>query len=631
MPWTKPNFPSIQLACLKAYLDSSPTFEGNVYCYSGYLDVYFGAFGPELFPKFAHYQQLGEIPFLLLFAKRFLDGCDDLGEIARNLDGISETTTITESDIDALDKSTKAFIVERIIPKLSKDRKNVIGFTLNYNQVYASVYSIYLLREFAPTYDFVFLLGGMSAAQPVVVDTLRRIEVDAYLCTGEGEGRLELFLEGLSTGRFESDLSTGDTESTLPPGICHVSESRDLRSWSPTNQGGQVTSLSDLPLPDYDEYFETLRSFCANDETFESFRAQTCCLLVEGSRGCFANCDFCGLNHLWDGFRHQQGNEVLSRTLALINKYKVSSVSFVDNVSDTWFRQFVADIIAGNSSIPSFLEIRASHSEKYWVQMYLAGIKEVQVGIEALSSSLLRKMNKGTKVIQNLQAHKYLQELGIEAHNNIITHHSRSTVQDVDETQRILEHIPHFRVMNTSKFGMQVGSPIYDELGDDEKRALVPARGVYASGVPKQIRQLLFGFYFEPPHNRGQEAVMKRWDNFIEWYDSYVSRINRGNPILSVQHYNLGDRQFSFICDTRNEEYSHETLEGVASQIYEFCHRGRSREEICARFDLDGHEFSRILDPFLVRRWTIRCDDRYLSLATRPANTLISAYISEIQ
>jgi len=65
--------------------------------------------------------------------------------------------------------------------------------------------------------------------------------------------------------------------------------------------------------------------------------------------------------------------------------------------------------------ITAFMECRVHHPEVYWTKLALAGVEAIQVGIEALSPTLIRSMNKGTRAKQNLLVQKWLKELGIES------------------------------------------------------------------------------------------------------------------------------------------------------------------------------------------------------------------------
>ena len=87
-----------------------------------------------------------------------------------------------------------------------------------------------------------------------------------------------------------------------------------LRGLSPQNPPkikhaaffNQMTELSDLSPPDYDDYFELLQSFSPEKTFFPT-------LPMEMSRGCWwhrplkdgksTGCAFCNLNLQWEGYR----------------------------------------------------------------------------------------------------------------------------------------------------------------------------------------------------------------------------------------------------------------------------------------------------------------------------------------
>ena len=58
----------------------------------------------------------------------------------------------------------------------------------------------------------------------------------------------------------------------------------------------------------------------------------------------------------------------------------------------------------------------------------------MQIGIEALSSRLLKKLHKGTSAIQNLEIMKNCEALEIRSVSNLILQFPASDEQDVAET-----------------------------------------------------------------------------------------------------------------------------------------------------------------------------------------------------
>ena len=78
-----------------------------------------------------------------------------------------------------------------------------------------------------------------------------------------------------------------------------------------------------------------------------------------------------------------------------------------------------------------FSEIRATTSWAELKVMGKAGMQEVQIGIEALSTPLLKKLHKGTSAIQNLEIMKNCEALGIENISNLILYFPGSDERDV--------------------------------------------------------------------------------------------------------------------------------------------------------------------------------------------------------
>ena len=89
------------------------------------------------------------------------------------------------------------------------------------------------------------------------------------------------------------------------------------------------------------------------------------------------------------------------------------------------------------------------------------GMQTVQIGIEALSSRLLKKLHKGTTVIQNLQIMRNCEALGIENRSNLILQFPGSDARDVAETLNVLEFAKPFYALKAVNFWLGMGSPVW--------------------------------------------------------------------------------------------------------------------------------------------------------------------------
>ncbi len=630
LPWAKPNYPSIQIGALKAYIDSAIDGEANCYAYSAYLNIYFNAFGTKLFDKFYDYHKSRELTYLFIYAKNFINPGLDYKSLVSEFNKHDIDSKITPTESIRIEEATFNFIENILVPNLNTSAPNIIAFSLNYSQVYASLCCLEYLSRYHRKLPMTFVIGGMSAVQPHVVDVLKELETDAFVCAGEGEQKLTKLLKEailLHAGNKSKHLSK---VMRSVEGVFHISDKVDLYNRDESLYLNQIKSIGGLPSPDYAEYFSTLKSLCDSTSAFESLKSSISYLLIEGSRGCFAKCDFCGLTYLWDGFRTKSSKEVLSSCLELISKHGVPAVNFVDNVTDAWSNRFAKEIIRSKSNIKSFLEIRANHPFEYWVQLYLSGVDEVQIGIEAISAPLLRHMNKGTTVTQNLRVHKYLQELEIKAYNNLITHHVHSELEDIQETKRILQATTHLRPFSLCRFGYQVGSPLYKGLSGSQKKNLQVQTVFPRSGVPDYLHKYLIDYLYEPTLETDEEQrlLTKEWDSFRDWYTDQLNKQKDCQPFLRVSPYNFENCQFSIIEDGRFNELEVTKIYNLESLIYQYCHDGKSEEKINKHFQLKSHETMKILTKFINKKWMLKLDKDYLSIAIRPKNVVINEFIA---
>jgi hypothetical protein len=108
-----------------------------------------------------------------------------------------------------------------------------------------------------------------------------------------------------------------------------------------------------------------------------------------------------------------------------------------------------------------FSEIRATTTRPELSQMAQAGIQEVQIGIEALATSLLVKLHKGTTAIQNLEIMRDCEALGIINYSNLILHFPGSDELDVAETLRSLDFAGPYRPLKAVGFWLGLGSPVW--------------------------------------------------------------------------------------------------------------------------------------------------------------------------
>jgi radical SAM superfamily enzyme YgiQ (UPF0313 family) len=610
MPWARPEAPSIQIASLKAHLDRALQRRDDCRAYSAFFSILHDCRGRGFQRFFRTCEFYGEQVYKHLYVRRF-DPAQSRGgiELRRLLETIRSPLAQPPSlrALNGLERATRSFLDRRVAPNLIARGLNLVGFTLNFHQVYSSLYAAEHLRRTFPDRHFLFVYGGSSVSFPAVYKLLVERGVGGVIVVGEGEKKLELLVRTFEKLPFSRAGNVPGAAAGLDPGLVVIGDKVDFSSRNPAHYATQITSLNELALPDYDEYFSALRRACADEQSYAAYCASTN-VLVEGSRGCFGRCDFCAMNRSWHGFRKRSADRIVRDTIALTRKYRTSRVMFVDNVCDAWAADYARMLLQTGVRQRSFMELRADHPEQFWTSLALAGVETVQIGVEALSSALLKAMGKGIRAVQNLAAHKCLVELGIRQQNQLITHHPASTLADVRETRRVLELVPHLAPFVPTEFQLMVGSPLYEGLSQQE-RATPKLNLIYSSAVPRSLRP-------------GRE-VRRAWSSFERHYERERARQQAQRPRLDVVKVAPDTLR---ITDTRGGTMLCAEFSGAAARIYDVCHGGLKLSGIVRATGLSPETVKAGLARFLRSKFVLRVDDDYLSLATRPRDELLRRF-----
>ncbi|MGZ3708523.1 MAG: hypothetical protein ACXWPM_06870, partial [Bdellovibrionota bacterium] len=261
----------------------------------------------------------------------------------------------------------------------------------------------------------------------------------------------------------------------------------------------------------------------------------------------------------------------------------------------------------------------AHHPEKFWTKLATAGLWAAQIGIEALSSELLIKIGKGTRVIQNLMAQKYLCELGVSSQSNLITHHPKSTLADIEETKRVLLATPHFPELNLCHFRLGEESPIFEALSAEEKSNLK----LFSDGkIAGQLPEFASDWGYELPESlKLSPELHEAWDEFLHWYKTVYRRAISEKTHLTVKRRSEGRLT---VTDARGPKLQVIELEGTRARLYDHCHKASRREELLG-LGWDEATLDSDLSFLTASNLLIEVDQAFLSLALRPKSELLGA------
>jgi ribosomal peptide maturation radical SAM protein 1 len=603
-PWPLYNRPSIQLGTLKAYLRSIYP-DLPVEAHHIYLKLA-AAIGYRQYHEISKRTWLAETIYAaLLYPQR-------LQQIEKFFN--------QESDRKSVLRTAGFGSVTAGVKKISDDFINsrnwgdylLAGFSVSLCQLTSALYFIKRIKEKFP--KLIIVIGGSTFSGSTAEGFFKLFpEVNAVI-NGEGE---------LPFSQLIACLMKLPSLSGIPPikGLSIPEVAEDHRA---TVGFQQLASLNSLPPPDYDDYFDLLRSLDSQSAFFPL-------LPVETSRGCWwqqsnasgkaTGCAFCNLNLQWEGYRIKEPSQVVAEINHLTAKHQTLSVSLVDNVLPrNTSTEVFAKLERLKKDLRLFSEIRATTSWAELKAMRKAGMQEVQIGIEALSTPLLKKLHKGTSAIQNLEIMKNCEALGIENISNLILYFPGSDQGDVALTLQSIEFALPYRPLKTAAFWLGRGSPVWCNPKAYGIRAVFNHPN-WAVLFPRKIFQNL-GFMIQA--YRGDLGYQRKiWQpvkkKVATWHKIYAALHEEPSrsPILSLRD---GD-EFLIIRQRRiNTEPLNHRLRGTSRKIYLFCSRHRSLKKIRGRFPAFAEDkIDAFLQMMVAKKLMFEENDRYLSLAV-PVN-----------
>jgi ribosomal peptide maturation radical SAM protein 1 len=489
--------------------------------------------------------------------------------------------------------------LEECLGEVLRRRPVLVGFT----QRVASLALARRLKRATPQTAVVF--GGANCEGVMGFELARQFPFIDAVVSGEGESVLP---ELVRRARAGADLAAG------LPGVYTPANTRH----QPANGGYPntpvVRDLDALPFPDFDDYFDQARA----DPPGAGGKAA---LVMELSRGCWwgekQHCAFCSINGATMAFLSKSAARALAEIDHLAARYPGRRFEMADNILDVKYFHDLLPALASRPSGPRlFFEVKANLRKDQLLLLRDAGVREIQPGIESLSTPVLRLMRKGVRALQNVQPLKWCRELGVAPHGSIIWGFPGEPPAEYEAMARLipwLTHLPppaHAEAIDLERF-----SPYFtaaEQYGLADVRPVPAYRHIFRF-APEVVANLAtsFSYAFRQPQD-------------VAAYTAPVAeQVRLWQAAHPTSHLFWADEEGGLLIWDRRPAavHAYTTLTGLGRRLYLACDAiqgvGQLRRAAAEHLDREAtaKEIEDVLGPLLEAGLMVRDGDALLSLA----------------
>lgn len=474
----------------------------------------------------------------------------------------------------------------------------VVGFSTTFEQNMASLALARRIKARWPGTVVVF--GGANCEGEMGLELHRQFQWIDFVCSGEGDVVFPLLVERLLAG----------APPPKAPGLI-------VRSRGQSRIAGltalPVTDLDRLPYPDFDDYFRQVGRSAVGAQA-------ELVIPFESSRGCWygarQHCTFCGLNGETIAYRSKSAGRVLDEIRHLVRRYGIRHLTASDNILEShYFQSLLPELAQGDLNLLIHYEVKANLRREQIQLLKRAGVERLQPGIESLSTSILKLMQKGCTALQNIQLLKWASGLGVNVAWNFLMGFPG---EDPQEYVRMAEWIPAlvhlqppqgFGLIRLDRFSPYFSSP--EHFGLTRVRAAASYAAVYP--FPQTVLRRL-AYYFDFDYADGRDPagyVGPLQETILYWCEHYC-------PFAFTLR---SSEQALFLRDRRPGAVQEVgALTGAERAAYEYLDSAHSLSSLRTHLNALGHPVDEDslrgqLDAWVQKRWIVRDGDWFLSLA----------------
>jgi ribosomal peptide maturation radical SAM protein 1 len=479
-------------------------------------------------------------------------------------------------------------------------RYKLVGFTSTFDQNVASLTMAKLIKDLYPEVTIVF--GGANYDGEMGLEYFRAFPFIDHVVVGEGEVAFPALAHQVIAGR--------STE--CPPGVAFRQEGQ-VRL---TPNAALFTDFARTGPPDYDDYYHLLA------ELGETAKGLDRILLYEGSRGCWwgekHHCTFCGLNAQSMKFRAKSPEHVAREMTYLSHRYDTARFRLVDNIIDMkYIDELFGRFAADHCDLDVFIETKSNLQKSQIRTLALGGVKCMQPGLESLSATQLKAMDKGVTPIQNIVCLKWSYYYRITVSWNILLGFPGETNGDYVRQIDLIPSLVHLQPPEaTGKFWLERFSPYYARPHDYGVRMTGPGLAYQYVYDARQVDLSKIAYDFE--------YELESWPIDPHVYQELVSAVENWQRLHASN-----DRPFLYyskalgyvtVYDGRDPKApTRRRYDGLAAVLIEMCNESpKSLDQIRATLDeskTDREPLESALVDLTTRRVLYEERGKYFTLA----------------
>lgn len=431
-------------------------------------------------------------------------------------------------------------------------RYALIGFTSTFDQNVASLTMAKLIKDLYPHVTIVF--GGANYDSEMGLEYFRAFPFIDHVVVGEGEEILPRLV------RYVLDGTTG----TLPPGVTARRGSDILFTPNRT----LYSDFSKAGPPDYDDYYQLLAELGQSAQGFDRI------LLYEASRGCWwgekHHCTFCGLNAQSMAFRSKSPKQATEEMAYLSERYDTARFRLVDNIIDMkyvdeLFGKFASDYC----DLDVFIETKSNLRKSQIRTLAAGGVKCMQPGLESLSLSQLKAMDKGVTPMQNILCLKWSAYYRVAVSWNILLGFPGETSDDYLRQIDLISSLVHLQPPEAAgRFWLERFSPYFTRPHDYGLRITGPGMAYEYVYDARQLdmNKIAYDFEYELDQWQVDPRIYQDLINAVERWRQMHQSSNR--PFL---YYSKAPRYVT-VYDGRNLQVPmRQRYDGLAASVIEVC------------------------------------------------------------